>query len=935
MKKDNYWWILIPSVILGILFIFFSAQTPTKLPPKPTEVVSAQREDAAFKQDRKQFIEQMHKSALDTDWRKIDQQTRKVKALARMQGLQSQTMQRGENPLFSRDTVANGQIQAHWREIGSQNQSGRIHAAAYDAQSDLLYLASSGGNIWQGPRNGSDWQVQNDLFQIKGIEMLELVDLPAGQRLLANTTSWGQDGFMYSDDQGQTWTTSQGLSNVTSWGRVLRSVVRPDLTSTIYLLAFEWDNTNWEKMITLYRSVDKGVSFGQISTFSSATFGNEQNFDLWTDPLNPSEVYLLHQNDLYELDINDQPVLKSSLSSPVALGNARLIGNGSVLYAGYAGGDSILVYQSLNAGQTWTYQGEAPTYLFFRTSFAVDRNNPQRLYAGGINAFTSDNGGQTWNLVNQWWEYYSDAPNKLHADVPSFPSFRTANNIPFTLVCTDGGAFISYDELDNVSNISLAGLNVSQYYSTYTYANNPAIIYAGAQDQGFQRSKLDEGGTIAFDQLISGDYGHLGSADGGLSLWCNYPGFSMYYPNATFGTTNITLDFPTDDHLWLAPLMTDPVFPNVAYLGGGGVNGNGTHIIKLTAGASNINFQQMPFDFPGGGSISAMAISPLNNDFWYVLTDNANYFYSLDGGNNWNITNQADLPGSQYFYGNKILPSPTQIGRVYIAGSGYNNSPAYVSNDNGQTFTAIDNGLPNTLIYNLACTPDESMVFAATEVGPYVYIPADTTWYPIEGMGAPDQTYWSVEYVPSLHAARFGTYGRGIWDFVICDSLSELSANFAYQKGGTDGLKFNFQNQSSGAYFHQWNFGDGNTSTDLSPQHIYSASGNYEVELIVSNHCFVDTLRETINLFATDIEPDFATSWNVYPNPSNGEIWIKGDLGKVDLRLLDMQGRVLWQQTERSLNGSIALDFSSFARGVYVLSLQEGAQVSTRKIILK
>ncbi|MEM6343354.1 MAG: T9SS type A sorting domain-containing protein [Bacteroidota bacterium] len=933
MKKDRFWWILFPAVTIALLLIFYSGQQPVKTYPKPTEINLQQREDKAFKQDRKAFIEQMHKAAPGTDWRQIDQQTRQTKAEVRMSRLQSQYLQRGANPLFSRDTLANNQVQAHWREIGSRNQSGRIHTAAYDQQADILYLASSGGNIWKGSRNGSDWQVQNDLFQIKGIEMLELVDLPSGQRLFANATGWGQDGFWYSDDQGQTWTASQGLSNVKSWGRVLRSVIKPDATHTIYLLAFEWDNTNWEKMTTLYRSVDNGLSFGQIATFSSATFGNEQGFDIWTDPLTAGPVYLLHDNDLYELDANDQPVLKSSVIGQSDLGNAHLVGSGNMIYAGYHSSDSLKVYQSSNAGQSWSYRGQQATNLFFRTSFNVDRNNPQRLYAGGINAFTSDNGGASWRLINQWWEYYGDEATKLHADIPSFPSFETANGIPFSMVCTDGGAFISYDELDNVSNISLNGLNVSQYYSTYTFQIDPAIIYVGSQDQGFQRSKIDDGGVLSFDQLISGDYGHLGSANGGLSLWCNYPGFTMYYPSANLGTNNITLDFPTDNHLWLAPLMVDPLIPNIAYLGGGGINGNGTHIVKLTAGINSISYQQLPYDFPGGGSISAMAISPLNHNFWYVITDNANYFFSLDGGNTWNATNHANLPGSQYFYGNKILPSPTQLGRIYLAGSGYNNSPAYVSNDNGQTFTAIDNGLPNTLVYGLACTPDESMVFAATEVGPYLYLPADDTWYPIEGMGAPDQTYWSVEYVEELRAARFGTYGRGIWDFVICDSLSELSADFSYQKGGADGLRFNFQNQSSGAYFYQWNFGDGSTSTEPSPTHTYAASGVYELELIVSNHCFVDTIKETVNLFATDIESEITTAWNVYPNPSKGQLSIEAPWPNADLRVLDLQGRLVWQAKNHPLDQRISL--KQLSSGIYLLELSHQGQTDTRKIIIE
>ena len=42
------------------------------------------------------------------------------------------------------------------------------------------------------------------------------------------------------------------------------------------------------------------------------------------------------------------------------------------------------------------------------------------------------------------------------------------------------------------------------------------------------------------------------------------------------------------------------------------------------------------------------------------------------------------------------------------------------------------------------------------------------------GLSAPDQTYWSLEYVPEIHTARFGTYGRGIWDFIIDENIDVL-----------------------------------------------------------------------------------------------------------------------------------------------------------------
>jgi len=72
-------------------------------------------------------------------------------------------------------------------------------------------------------------------------------------------------------------------------------------------------------------------------------------------------------------------------------------------------------------------------------------------------------------------------------------------------------------------------------------------------------------------------------------------------------------------------------------------------------------------------------------------------------------------------------------------------------------------------VYELAGTPDDEYFFAATEVGPYVYIAEDEEWVDLAGISAPDQTYWSVEYIPELNTARFGTYGRGIWDFIMDD----------------------------------------------------------------------------------------------------------------------------------------------------------------------
>ncbi len=176
-------------------------------------------------------------------------------------------------------------------------------------------------------------------------------------------------------------------------------------------------------------------------------------------------------------------------------------------------------------------------------------------------------------------------------------------------------------------------------------------------------------------------------------------------------------------------------------------------------------FNEQEYNF--SGTVSAMGYSPIDPSYRYVLTENGKFYYSLDNGENWIMTSSFTGPGAHYFYGSTIWASSQELGKVFIGGSGYSNSPVYVSENHGQTFTAMDNGLPHTLVFQLAGTPDDAVLFAATEIGPYAYSRNEDEWFLLTGVSAPDQTYWTVDYIPEINTARFGTYGRGIWDFVL------------------------------------------------------------------------------------------------------------------------------------------------------------------------
>ena len=65
-----------------------------------------------------------------------------------------------------------------------------------------------------------------------------------------------------------------------------------------------------------------------------------------------------------------------------------------------------------------------------------------------------------------------------------------------------------------------------------------------------------------------------------------------------------------------------------------------------------------------------------------------------------------------------------------------------------------------------------------------------------------------------------------------------------------DGLVVMFTDQSSGAVSYAWSFGDGNTSTEVSPTHTYTEEGIYEVTLETTNECGTTSEGITINNYS-------------------------------------------------------------------------------------
>ncbi|MEM9887026.1 MAG: 3-coathanger stack domain-containing protein [Bacteroidota bacterium] len=772
-------------LFLLILFLFQYCQVPPTLPtaselPLPTngETEKADyHEEGAGKGDaRRAWNALKHKAAPGTDWQAIERSNASKAYLTR------QKLLRTGQPKSAVETLANGNLTGEWLERGSNNQAGSLREMDYDATNEQIYGVSDGGTVWRGNLDGTSWTALNEDFQFHP-HILNII--PNGNGTNRIIASLGKV-IHYSDDEGQTWMPSTGFNFYDGWGSPKRMYALND-NQSLYYLVQTWNNSPWGAAVWLFYSNNKGASFQRIAAYQQI---EDRRIDIWS-PYDSDKAYLIaNGSDLYELNGATVNLLNSNTDIPTT-SNISFGGsvNGSTTTF-YALIDDTNVYRSTNNGANWTMLGSTPVNAWF-VGLHVSPFNSNRLYIGAVDCYRSYDSGANWTMVNSWGEYYGNL-DKLHADIMDLKSFKKTDGTEFTLIANHGGIHVSYDDLLTTTNIGRAGLNISQYYDVRTQPNDVTFFYAGSQDQGHQRAATAVNEDIAdFEQVISGDYGQMAFSKNGENFWTVYPGGDVsYYENPQTEGQNATYSLggthrpvvgwinPTSEHI-------DPSL-NKIYIAGGNINGgDGSYLVELTATENapyQITANQINYDFRANSNdatstISAIETSDIDTDRIYVATSDGTFFYSSNAGSTWSKTSNFSGPSESWITPTSIYASKLTSNLLWFGGSGYSNPGVYKSTNGGQTFAPMSNGLPSTVVNELVANDEETMLFAATDAGPYVYVVAENTWYNILGMYAPLQTYQSVEYIAGLDVIRFGTYGRGIWDFKLSCTRSTFYAD--------------------------------------------------------------------------------------------------------------------------------------------------------------
>lgn len=715
--------------------------------PPPTENFLAEEAEEENAGRRREWMESMHRAPPGTDWREIERRN-------------------GERQRDKRNALASMAVTtSRWTERGSKNQAGNTMAASPSVSGAALYVGAALGGVWRSPPDGIAWEALGD-NTYGGAAWLAIVpgSLPTDSDVIVRATDGGV--LDVSRDEGATWIPPAGI---TGCDGIRRLLVTEDGSHTIFLVAHA-NEPGLGKRWGVWRSTNAALSFTRVEPMG--TYPG----DLWATRTGATVLYAAKNQRLRRsLDLGNTWTDAGTLASA---SDTELTGSEAGaprLWAVLQEGGNANLYRSDDAGGAWTF---VQTLSDYWGALAASITNADLFCYGGVELWKTTDGGGSFGKQNGWGDYYGNPAAKLHADIMGVDVFPVAGGEEI-YVNTHGGTYRSTNGLATVSNLSLSGLGVSQYYTTLSSTANPLHVVAGAQDQGYQRASTAPGpdGLVDFAQIISGDYGHATSGDGTHShVFSVYPGFLLIHRGENSAQL-FTADFPASEtYGWLPTVTADPDDVTRCFF-----CATKLYRYKKTTQFSNtwIPVQWSAFDFSasGGGYLTGVEFSPGDHQKAYAVTSSGRLYHSEDKGVGW-TQGTGNAPDEHYFYGNALVASKLDVNVAWAGGSGYGGPAVWRTTDGGQTWSPLGGGLPPTHVYCLAEAGDGTL-FAGTETAAWRLDPGTSTWVDITSNEAPVTIWWSVEYVAAENVVRFGTYGRGIWDY----SLDEPCAYEVYGAG--------------------------------------------------------------------------------------------------------------------------------------------------------
>lgn len=679
-----------------------------------------------------------------------------------------------------------------WETQGPGNIGARINAVAiHPTDENIIFAGFSHGGLWKTTNGGLTWLPVFDdqpYLSISAITFdpanLNNIWVGTGDENISGYPFIG-DGIYKSEDGGETWT-HKGLVEQRIVSEI---IVDPTDGNRIYAatmgIPFERNDDRG-----LYRTTDGGETWEQI-LFISDQAGIS---DLTIDPFDPQTLYAsgwdrirntteslivgpgskiyktTDGGDNWEMLTNDLP--QEDLGR-TGLAISQM--TPGLMYAMYVGTNSQLanIYKTTDSGMSWdtipTSEGnllDSGALGGFGWYFGQIRVNPtddDDVFLLGVDLWRTQDGGDFWFRAAPPWFYYD-----VHADKHDL-QFAASGNI---YLGTDGGLYNSTDNGGYWNDIE--NIPTTQFYRVAYNPHEPDFYFGGAQDNGTTGGNSDD----------INDWVRIFGGDGFQAIF--HPDIpEVFYVETQRGNITMTVDggysFESGDtgiefsdrRNWDMPYIMDHENSIIFYAGTYRMYRSTAGVVPLYEPISEMLTDTVgpSPDRNSNHTITTIFQSPINTDYIYVGTTDANVWRSLDDGVTWEeITN--DLPQR---YVTDVKASPTFENGVYVAHSGYkdnDNIPhLHYSDDNGDTWTDISEDLPQLAINDIYVLPNhqDSVIFVGTDGGVYATLDSGENWERM-GNNMPFIPIYDMEFNVAKNELVAGTFARSIMSYSI-DSL--------------------------------------------------------------------------------------------------------------------------------------------------------------------
>jgi photosystem II stability/assembly factor-like uncharacterized protein len=701
-------------------------------------------------------------------------------------------------------------------------------------QPNIYYVGAASGGIFKTTDGGVHWDPIFDAQPVSSIGSLAIapsdpntVWAGTGEAHIRSHISVGA-GIYKSTDAGKSWKL-MGLEKTGRIGRIVIDPKNPD----VVLAAAMGHSYGPQPERGVFRTADGGKTWDRVLFVDENTGASE----VVMDPSNPrilyagmwpleihtwgrnsggpgSGIYKSTDGGLTWRKLTGRG-LPSRTTGKIAMAVAN--SNPNRVYALIETGDGVPVngketdrgklWRSDDGGENWrlvsydrTLGGR--THYYFRVIASPENENETYFLTAAFS--TSLDGGETLRTGAG----FGGSPGGDNHDMWIDPT--NANRMA---VANDGGVSISVTRGKTWNRIQLP---IAQMYHVTVDNRIPYFVYGNEQDDPSYRGPSNtRGGGFGGGQIPRSAWQPVGGGESGWAtpdpvdnniIWSSASGsgsvggiverFNLttgqgrnveVWPDQSNGSTAGELKYR---FVWTMPLTISPHDHNRLYVGSQYIHqtndgGQSWQLIspdlttndKSKQGFSggltgdNIGVEYAPVVF-------AIAESPKEKGLIWVGTNDGLVQLTRDGGKNWtNVT--KNIPGlPPWGTVSNIEPSRYNAGAAYITVDFHqvnNRDPfVYKTSDYGQTWTAITNGIPHTMLSYAHCVREDptrpGLLYLATEGGLFVSFDDGANWEPLQSNLPRAPVYWLVvqEHFNDLVVA---TYGRGFW---ILDDLGPL-----------------------------------------------------------------------------------------------------------------------------------------------------------------